>query len=211
MEQPGTVWRYDLAYGVLGVTLARAGGRPLAELLRERVLDPLGMAETAFAAPPGRLPPCYAIDESGLVLFDDARDSRWATAPAFPDARGGLVSTADDLLCFAAGFLDGANGVLTTDAVTAMTTDHLTPEQRRSPSALAFLGGCGWGYGVQVATPENDSSVSMSRYGWGGGLGTLWYSWPDQRTAAVLLTQVLPPSRELITAFTSGVETVLGR
>lgn len=210
LEQPGTVWRYDLAYGVLGVVLARAGGRPLEELLRERVLDPLGMAETDFVAPPGRLPPCYAIGESGLVMFDDASNSRWATAPSFPDARGGLVSTAADLLRFASALLNGGNGVVTADAVTAMTTDHLTPQQRRSPSALAFLGGSGWGYGVQVLTAENDASVRMPRYGWGGGLGTLWYSWPDQRTAAVLLTQVLPPSRELISAFTSGVETVLG-
>ena len=120
------------------------------------------------------------------------------------------MSTAADLLRFASALLNGGNGVLTADAVTAMTTDHLTPQQRRSPSALAFIGGSGWGYGVQVLTAENDASVRMPRYGWGGGLGTLWYSWPDQRTAAVLLTQVLPPSRELITAFTSGVETVLG-
>ena len=80
---------------------------------------------------------------------------------------------------------------------------------RRAPSALAFLGGGGWGYGVQVLSSEYDASVRLPRYGWGGGLGTLWYSWPDQRTAAVLLTQVLPPSSELSLAFTSAVETVL--
>jgi CubicO group peptidase (beta-lactamase class C family) len=91
-----------------------------------------------------------------------------------------------------------------------MTTDHLTPEQRRSPSALAFLDGSGWGYGVQVLIADKDTPVRMPRYGWGGGLGTLWYSWPDQRTATVLLTQVLPPTRELITAVTAGLETALG-
>jgi CubicO group peptidase (beta-lactamase class C family) len=209
LEQPGTVWRYDLAYGVLGVVLARAAGRPLEVLLRERLLAPLGMADTAFVAPPGRLPPCYAVDESGLVLFDEASDSRWATAPSFPDARGGLVSTAADLLRFASALMDGGNGVVTPDAVEAMTTDHLTLEQRRSPSALAFLDGSGWGYGVQVLSPDSDASVRLPRYGGGGGLGTLWYSWPDQRTAAILLTQVLPPSRELVASFTSGVEVVL--
>ncbi|HYO04990.1 MAG TPA: serine hydrolase domain-containing protein, partial [Mycobacterium sp.] len=139
LEQPGAVWRYDLAYAVLGVVLARAGGRPLDELLRVRLLDPLGMADTSFVAPPGRLPPCYVVDESGLALFDDATGSRWATAPSFPDARGGLVSTAPDLLRFASALLDGGAGVLTPGAVSAMTTDHLTPEQRRAPSALAFL------------------------------------------------------------------------
>ena len=65
------------------------------------------MADTSFVAPPGRVPPCYAVDGSGLVLFDDADDSRWSRTPAFPDARGGLVSTAADLLCFASSLLDG--------------------------------------------------------------------------------------------------------
>lgn len=97
LEQPGTVWRYDLAYAVLGVVLARAGGRPLDELLRARLLDPLGMTDTAFVAPPGRLPPCYAAGDAGLVEFDPPGiDSRWARSPAFLDARGGLVSTATD-------------------------------------------------------------------------------------------------------------------
>lgn len=210
LEQPGAVWRYDLSYAVLGVVLARAAGCPLAELLRERLLEPLGMADTGFVALPGRLPPCYAVDdESGLVLFDDATDSRWGTVPSFPDARGGLVSTARDLLRFASALLDGGRGVLSPEAVSAMTRDHLTPEQRRAPSALAFLDGSGWGYGVQVLTPEHDPPVQTPRYGWGGGLGTLWYSWPKQRTAAVLLTQVLPPSGEMIDAFTSGVDQVL--
>lgn len=209
LEQPGAVWRYDLAYAVLGVVLARAGGRPLEELLRERLLGPLGMAVTSFTAPPGRLPPSYAVGESGLVLFDDADHGRWTTEPTFPDARGGLVSTARDLLRFAAALIEGGGGVLSADAVSAMTKDHLTPEQRRAPSAVAFLGGSGWGYGVQVLTAEHDPSVQRPRYGWGGGLGTLWYSWPEQSTAAVLLTQVLPPSRELIAAFTSSIDALL--
>ena len=107
----GAVWRYDLAYVVLGVllgvVLARAGGSPLEQLLRERLLDPLGMADTGFVAPPGRLPPCYAVDGSGLVLFDGAATSRWSTMPSFPDARGGLMSTARNLLRFASALLDG--------------------------------------------------------------------------------------------------------
>lgn len=208
LEQRGTVWRYDLAYGVLGVLLARAGGSPLDELFRVRLLEPLGMADTAFIGAPG-LPPAYAVGESGLVRFDGAADSRWAKAPAFPDARAGLVSTATDLLRFAAALLDGGRGVLSTTSVTAMITNHLTSEQRHSPSALAFLDGSGWGYGVQVRTPNQDPDVRRLHYGWGGGLGTLWYSWPQERAAAVLLTQVMPPSRELSAAFITGVDSVL--
>lgn len=210
LEQPGEVWRYDLAYAVLGIVLARAGGRPLDVLLRERLLDPLAMADTAFVASPDRLVPCFAAGGSGLVAFDGATDSRWATPPALPDARGGLVSTATDLLRFAEALLDGGRGVISADAVAAMTTDRLTPEQRRGPSAQTFLGGAGWGYGVQVVPAGHEAAGDRPRYGWGGGLGTLWYTWPDQRTAAVLVTQVLPPSAELVRAFVDGVETALG-
>lgn len=207
LEQPGSTWRYELAYAVLGVVLARAGGSPLDELLRTRLFEPLGMTDTGFVARPGRLPPCFATSEAGLVLFDAGVDSRWSAPPAFPDARNGLVSTAADLLRFAGALLDGGKGVISPAAVSAMTTDRLTPAQRRGPSAQVFLGGFGWGYGVQVVPPGDDGSVA--RYGWGGGLGTLWYSWPDHGAAAVLLTQVLPPSTSLIEAFITGAERAL--
>ncbi len=206
LEQPGSVWRYDLAYGVLGVLLARAGGRPLGTLLREVVLDPLGMTDTAFVAPRDRLVPSFVAGESQLATFDDPADSRWTAAPAFPDARGGLVSSADDLLRFAGALLDDGGGLLSDDSVRLMTTDRLTPQQRRGSSATTFLGGGGWGYGTHVLTPADDSSARFARYGWGGGLGTLWYSWPTQRTAAVLMTQVLPPSAALVEAFVAGME-----
>ena len=63
--------------------------------------------------------------------------------------------------------------------------------------------------GVQGLGPEYEPSVRRPRYGWGGGLGTLWCSWPDQRTPAVLLTQVLPASPELVAAFIDAVEKIL--
>jgi CubicO group peptidase (beta-lactamase class C family) len=116
------------------------------------------------------------------------------------------VSSAADLLRFAEMLLDEGGSVVSAASVAAMTTDRLTAEQRRGPSAQTFLGGSGWGYGVQVATPEHDASVRLARYGWGGGLGTLWYSWPEKRAAAVLLTQVLPLSADLITAFLNEAE-----
>ena len=195
------MWRYDLAYAVLGVVLARAGKRPLDDLLRIRLFQPLRMTDTAFVAPPDRLSPCFAVSADGLVVFDAAAGSRWNAPPAFPDARNGLVSTAGDLLRFAGARLHGGMGVLSPEAVSAMTTDRLTPGQRRGPSAQTFLGGAGWGYGVQVVPAGDD----------GGGLGTLWYSWPDYGGAAVLLTQVLPPSSELIAAFITGAESILTR
>lgn len=210
LDQPGTTWRYDLSYGVLGVVLARAGGAPLDQVVRDLVLDPLGMVDTGFVAPPGRLPPSFVRDGESLSVLDEAGTrSRWAAPPAFPDARGGLVSTAADVLRLAGALLDGGAGILSPGAVRAMTSDRLTPEQRRAPSAGPFLDGSGWGYGVQVSRPDDDSPARAARHGWAGGLGTLWYSWPEHSAAAVLLTQVMPPTAELFTPFVDAAEALL--
>jgi CubicO group peptidase (beta-lactamase class C family) len=209
LEQPATIWRYELSYAVLGVLLARAAGRPLDELVRERLLQPLGMHDTGFVAAAGRLPVCYARSDSELIVFDDAADSRWTRRPAFPDARGGMVSTAADLLRFAAALLDEGAGVIASTSVRAMTSDQLTAEQREAPSARAFLDGSGWGYGVEVTTDDQTRDGRPMRYGWGGGLGTLWYTWPEHRSAAVLLTQVMPPSGSIFDAFIARAEALL--
>jgi CubicO group peptidase (beta-lactamase class C family) len=206
LEEPGSVWRYELAFAVLGVLVARAAGLPLDVLLTGDLFTPLGMTETGFVADPQRLAPAFARDQNGLVVFDGVTDSRWLSRPRFPDARGGLVSTARDLLRFAGMLLDGGGGVLTPSSVVAMTTDQLTPEQRAGPSASTFLDCGGWGYGVGVTR-----GPAGRRYGWGGGLGTLWYSWPEHDLAAVLITQVLPPSAEMFDVFTSAVESSLSR
>ena len=206
LEQPGSAWRYELAFAVLGVLIARAAGRPLDVTLTDRLFTPLGMTETAFVADPERLVPAFVRRQNGLEPFDGVANSRWASPPRFPDGRGGLVSTAGDLLRFAGMLLDGGGGLLAPSSVIAMTTDQLTPEQRARPSAATFLNSGGWGYGVGVV-----ESSAGPRYGWGGGLGTLWYSWPDHDLAAVLITQVLPPSVELFDAFTAAVENSLAR
>lgn len=204
LEQPGSVWRYELAFAVLGVLLARAAGRPLQETLHDRLLAPLGMTSTGFVADPERLVPAFARRADALVAFDGVADSRWASPPRFADGRGGLVSTAGDMLRFAGMLLDLGDGLLSASSVVAMTTDQLTPEQRTGPSAATFLDGGGWGYGVGVTeTPAG------RRYGWGGGLGTLWYSWPEHDLAAVLITQVLPPSAEMFDGFTTVVQDTL--
>lgn len=214
MEQPGRHWRYELAFAVLGVVLARAAGAPLAQVLAERLLLPLGMADTGFAVPEharSRLVPCYTADGAGgLALLDGVDDSDWLAAPSFPHAGGGLVSTAPDYLRFArfvlaGGVHEGAR-LLSGGAVAAMTTDQLTPAQRSGSSAGAFLDGGGWGYGVQVLSTGTGPSSRTSRFGWGGGLGTTWFAHPGHDTTAVLLTQCLPPPGPLVTAFWAALQ-----
>ncbi|NEA36547.1 serine hydrolase domain-containing protein [Streptomyces sp. SID13031] len=209
MEQPGRHWRYELAYPVLGVLLARAAAMPLPRLMAERLLQPLGMTDTGFAVPEharDRLIPCFMSGDDGPVLFDGTDDSDWLAPPVFPHAAGGLVSTATDYLRFGRLLLDGGAGLLTEEAIAELSTDQLTEEQRNGPSAAIFLDGEGWGHGVQVRL---DPGLPR-RYGWGGGLGTTWYNFPDHGVTAVLLTQHLPPLAEPILHFWRTLDELLG-
>jgi CubicO group peptidase (beta-lactamase class C family) len=89
--QPGEKWLYHTGSDILGVLMARATGQPLADLLTERVLGPLGMQDTGFHVPAAkldRLPAAYRPDpETGApVLIDDPRQSTYAHPPPSPPA-----------------------------------------------------------------------------------------------------------------------------
>jgi len=201
MHQPGERWMYNSGSHVLGVLLARASGQPLEAFLRERIFEPLGMHDTAFSVPAAkldRLAACYLPDPATgtLELFDGVDDSQWSRPPTFPDAAGGLVSTADDYLAFGRMLLDhgeyGGERILSRDSVEAMTTDQLTPEQKAvSGFYPGYFDTRGWGFGVAIATEPDDVTTVPGRFGWNGGFGTSWVTDPRQDLVAMLLTQRL--------------------
>lgn len=199
-HQPGERWMYNLGTDVLGVLLARIAGEPLEAVLRARILDPLGMRDTAFSVPPGeidRLPDCYMPNpETGaLELYDAAAGSDWGRPPAFPSASGGLVSTVDDYFAFGqmllnGGALDDAR-ILSRNSVEAMTTDQITPEQKaRSPFFPGFWDVSGWGFGLAVTTAQDAVGPSTGSFGWDGGITTSWRSDPQAGLVGILMTQV---------------------
>ena len=182
LAQPGERWLYSAGSQVLGVLAARAAGAPFEDVMRERVLTPLGMDDTAFYAnDTSRLATAYE-NVNGELTVRDRPDGQWSRPPRFPDGAAGLVSTAEDLLRFGRMLLlPGGNPVLTAGTVAEMTSDQLTPAQlARVWPGFSFLGDRGWGYGV---------SVTEWGYGWEGGSGTAWANVPDQDLTVVVLTQ----------------------
>ena len=182
LAQPGERWLYSAGSQVLGVLAGRAAGAPFGDVMRERVLAPLGMDNTAFyASDISRLATAYERRD-GQLAVSDPPDGQWSRPPRFPDGAGGLVSTAEDLLRFGRMLLlPGGNPVLTAETVAEMTRDQLTPAQRANAwPGFSFLDDRGWGYGV---------SVTEWGYAWDGGLGTAWSNIPDQDLTVVVLTQ----------------------
>lgn len=184
--QPGERWLYHTGASVLGVLVARAAGRPLPEVLAERVLEPLGMADTGFGVPDAardRLGPHWTPPgDAGARQVYDPADGQWSRPPAFPDGADGLVSTVDDLAAFGRALLAGGGPVLGGGTVRAMLTEQAGPVDAE---------GGGWGLGLGVRREDEPGGRHAGSFGWDGGLGSSWWSDPVTGTTAVLLTNQL--------------------
>jgi CubicO group peptidase (beta-lactamase class C family) len=180
--QPGERWLYQSGSQVLGVLAARAAGAPFEDVLRERVLVPLGMKDTGFhATDTARLSTAYE-NRDGRLVVSDPPDGQWSRPPLFPDGSGGLVSSADDVIAFGRMLMRGGSPVLKPATVAEMTRDQLTAAQRANVwPGFSFLSDRGWGYGLSV--------LDDGRCTWEGGFGTAWSNVPSQDLTVVVLTQ----------------------
>lgn len=197
LRQPGEAWLYNTCSDIQGVLVARVSGRPLPDFMAERIFGPLGMADTGFHVPPGKLDRLAPYHRGEGMPVEDRL---WTEPPIFPSGSGGLVSTLADWHRFGEMLLAGGGGLLSGESVRLMTTDHLTREQR--DASTLFLEGAGWGFGGAV-WPDG-------RYGWVGGTGTTAHVAPSSRTIGVLHTQVMmtgptpPPLMREFWAYASG-------
>lgn len=204
MYQPGERWLYNIGAEVLGVLVARASGFTFPELLRRRVLDPVGMNDTEFSVAPadlGRLGPVWAIaPDGGDPAVYDEPDGQWSRPPAFPNGADGLVSTVDDLAAFGAMLLNGGRTASGVPVVRAETVDAMT----KSRMTIDEDAGVGWGLGLGVITADSPDGRHAGTYGWEGGLGTSWWNDPVSRTTAILLTNQMwasPSPPDVVPAF----------
>ncbi len=186
MAQPGERWLYNTGAQVVGVLCQRAAGASSYEdVLRSRLLGPLGMPQTSFVASDvSRLATAYVNTPRGLTEWDPP-DGSWSRRPAFDDGAAGLVSTVDDLLALAQMFLRGGAPALSRESVTEMTRDQLTPAQRAGQEA--FLGERSWGLCQSVVV----SGARTGAYGWDGGLGSSFLVDPVRDLVVIVLTQRL--------------------
>ena len=198
-SEPGERWLYHMGAEILGVLIARATGRSLGEFMRERIFEPLGMADTGFLVAEdqlGRLPACYGSDMSTgkLVKLYEAGRGYASQAPVFESGAGGLVSTADDLLAFGLMMLmRRGERILSRPTIELMTTDQLTAAQKaNSPFFPHFWDAHGWGLGLAIVTARDDVADVPGRFGWDGAFGTSFWMDPGEELVGVLLTQRRP-------------------
>ena len=182
--QPGERWLYHTGADVLGVLLARAEGKALDAVLRERVFEPLAMVDTSFSVPAEKLDR-FSDCVAGSDLYDPIA-GQWSRPPTFASGGGGLVSTVDDYLAFATMLRDGGAPLLARTTVDLITTDHLTAEQLAT-AGPELDGSAGWGFGLSVKVRRTDHET-VGTYGWNGGLGSSWANDPNTDLVSILLT-----------------------
>ncbi len=77
LTQPGTRWSYSVAVDIQGHIVEKLSGMPLADFMKTRIFDPLGMKDTGFYVPKekvSRLALVHGEDATGQA--DAARRSR---------------------------------------------------------------------------------------------------------------------------------------
>jgi len=196
MYQPGESWLYNTGSDVLGVLIARAAGRPLETFFRERIFEPLGMKDTSFYVPAGKLDrfvSCYLFNPQTKELdLIDPPNGQWSHSPAFPSGASGLVSTVDDYLAFARMIFNkgtvGQKRLIGASSIEMMTANQLPPDQQQM-GRLILGENAGWGFGVSVLTKPDGLATRAGRYGWNGGLGSSWWNDPNEGLIAIILTE----------------------
>ncbi|MCP5366852.1 MAG: beta-lactamase family protein [Hyphomicrobiales bacterium] len=208
--EPGTRWAYSMATDVVGRLVEVWSGQPFDAFLRDRILDPLGMADTGFQVPAAQAPRLavnYQVADGpagprlGPVL-DGGGTSTFLRPPQFPSGAGGLVSSADDFLRFMAmllngGTLDGAR-ILKPETLALMSRNHLDGDMA-ALGAEGFNGaswkGIGFGLGFSVVVDPARAgfpAASGGEFGWTGAAGTAFFVNPALGIGALLLTQYMP-------------------
>ncbi|MGH6911269.1 MAG: serine hydrolase domain-containing protein, partial [Phenylobacterium sp.] len=89
---PGEAWNYSVATDVCGYLVQKIAGKPLDQVFRERIFEPLKMHDTGFHVREdqrSRLGACYnATPQGGLKLQDDPQTSTYLSPPPFLSGGG---------------------------------------------------------------------------------------------------------------------------
>ncbi len=204
VAQPGARWIYGPSVDVQARLAEQLSGKPFEQLMRERVLDPLGMHDTSYLVPEDkrtRMAAIYkwqdgAFTRGGADEFPTLNTKAWTLTPG----GFGLASTLDDYMRFArmlvgGGELDGVR-ILKPETIALMATDALSP-QVTDRSWLPGKGQVGFGidFAVRHSPPVDaeESSGAVGEFFWDGYANTLFWIDPHNDIAAVLFTQYVPP------------------
>ncbi len=209
VSQPGEAFVYGYNTDILGCVVEKASGMSLAEFIRTRITQPLGLKDTRFFIPPAeaaRLAAVYASgpDSVAVRAADGSKgQGSYIEGPRKSFSGGaGLTSTAYDYARFLEmirnnGALDGVR-ILSPRSVQLMTTNQ--------SGTLHSTTGLGFGLGFQTVDRYGASGMAaVGAFGWGGAYGTGYQVDRESHMVLVLMVQLMPNSTDIQPKFYSSV------
>jgi len=195
-HQPGTFWEYSIAVDVLGLLLERVEKKPLDTLVKELLINPLGMKDTTWWVASnnmGRLAESLDSDGQKAAMLKSYRQSYDPSDKSYFKGGAGLVGTASDYLRFAqmilnGGELDGRR-YLSRKTVEFMLSQHTTG---MGGSTIGTTGpGYGFGLGFGVRLDEGMGWIPGSKGDamWAGAWGTSFWIDPKEKLVGILMAQ----------------------
>ena len=193
MCQPGAEWNYSRSTDVLGRIIEVVSGKSLGAFLSERILSPLGMAETAFFTGEenaGRLAEPFAKDPWN---GEDVKLFNMLEKPAMESGGGGLVSTTMDYARFCQMLLNGGSldgfRIIGRKTLELMACDHLAPDVKINGDLVPVGHRFGLGFAVRTEAGIAPFLGSTGQFFWSGMAGTFFWIDPKEELFAVFMMQ----------------------
>ncbi|WP_291864070.1 serine hydrolase domain-containing protein [Bradyrhizobium sp.] len=205
-SDPGTRWEYGTNIDFVGKAVEAVSGQKLDAYLRDHLLAPLGMTDTAFRigdAQRQRLVGMHARGEDGALAsipFELEQD------PEFHMGGGGLYGTAGDYIKFAQMILNKGKGngnqVLKPETVALMGQNQIGDLSMGKMTSVAPMYTNDvdlypdmvkkWGLSFLINTARTPEGRSPGSLAWAGLANTYFWIDPARNVAGVILMQVLP-------------------
>lgn len=191
---PGSEYQYsDPNLITAGWLVERVAGKPLDEVVRSGITEPLGMRDTGYNPPAEKLHRVAATEyvrtpPRGMVRGQTHDENAWSLGGVAGEA--GLFSTADDLAKLGQALLNGGSyggeRILEPSTVRRMLTNHNTRFPDHS-HGLGYELDQRW-YMAGLSSPRSAGHTGFT--------GTSLVLDPKSRSVAVLLTNRVHPSRQ---------------
>lgn len=151
---PGTRFEYsNLGYGILGRLITNVAGAEYREVVRQRILDPLGLTATTYLeseVPPERL-------AHGYLWRDDTFEEEPMDPYGALAAMGGVFTSLRDLATWVGFF---------TDAYPPRDEPESGPLSRASRREMQVAAGAWWP-SVSMPNPDVEPEIAAGGYGFG--------------------------------------------
>lgn len=199
MFEAGHEWMYGSSADILGALVEIISGQRFSEFMKENLLEPLGMDDTAFYVPKekaDRLAVLYENSGENPKVFTGTNLCIYDVnePPKFESGGAGLFSTANDYSKLGAMLSNGGvykgKRILGRKTIEFMSTNGLTSQQKTTFNWDAVKG---YGYANLVRMLEDNNAAgsfaSKGAFGWDGWTGTYLLCDPEQKLAVTVFVQ----------------------